>query len=71
MWILFITSYGLNYYTAVKVKSQIDKIREREFWNFLMNLSKNAIDDQKQVYETFYWLNAGTFMDPIKKINVF
>ena len=65
MWILFITSYGLNYYTAVKVKSQMYKMRKREFWNFLMNLTEDAIEDQKQVYETFNWLNAGTFRDSI------
>jgi hypothetical protein len=60
MNILYLASFGLKYYTMIVVYYYRIEIKTNEFWakvSFLEN--SNDIDDQKSVFQTFYWLNNG------------
>ena len=61
MSILYAFYFGLKYYTIVAVNLQLGKISEPKFWAQVSNLTATDIKGQIEVYESFYWLNAGKF----------
>ncbi len=67
--IMFIGSFGLKFYTLIKVNIEKEKLLDPEFWDLVAHLSQRSADDQLSVYETFYWLNRDRYywvsMDPI------
>lgn len=67
MTVLFIASYGLKYYTIIKVESEKELVGNEEFWYIVENLTESNIEDQMYVYERFYWLNAGFYFRKIFK----
>jgi hypothetical protein len=58
MHLLFFFSYALKYYTIVILRLEKDKLSDPMFWSKVGNLNGN-IESQKEVYQTFYWLNEG------------
>ena len=60
MIILYFSSYGLKFYTIIKVGIEKEQLNDPKFWNLVSELENN-IEGQKQVFETFYWLNEGKF----------
>ena len=58
MSILYFASYGLKYYTLIRVRIEKEKLSDLEFWHSLAEMG-NDIEAQKKAYETFYWLNDG------------
>lgn len=61
MNVLYISSFGLKYYTMHVVVVQKKKILDKKFWDMAVGLNETNIDDQKKVYDTIYWLNNGKF----------
>jgi hypothetical protein len=59
MSVLYISSFGLKYYTIVNVALHRAQISSAEFWKQISKLSPNDFEAQKEIYETFYWLNDG------------
>lgn len=59
--VLYIISYGLKYHTMILVASQLRQIETAKFWSDLKNLNETDFQSQKNIYETFYWLNSGKF----------
>ena len=57
--ILLICSYGLKFYTLIKVRIEKEKLMDPNFWNLVSNLDNSSEIDQINIYETFYWLNRG------------
>jgi hypothetical protein len=42
-----------------KVNEQIDLLKKNDFWDRIQNLNESDHDSQKNIYQTFYWLNSG------------
>ncbi|RMZ93519.1 short transient receptor potential channel 3-like [Brachionus plicatilis] len=67
--VLYIISYGLKYHTMILVASKLKQIETSKFWLDLGNLNETDLESQKNIYETFYWLNSDRFywksFDPI------
>lgn len=61
MNILYICSFALKYYAMVTVSIQKSQLENPSFWSKLANISINDINTQKEIYETFYWLNDGNY----------
>ena len=59
--VLYIISYGLKYHTMILVASQLRKIETTKFWLDLGKLNETDLQSQKNIYETFYWLNSGKY----------
>ena len=59
MNILFVGSYGLKFYTIIKVGVEMKHLRDEEFWHTVNTLEANDTHTQESVYQTFYWLNNG------------
>lgn len=57
--ILYIASFSLKYYTMWLVSKEIGNLEKESFWSNLKKLKDNDTHMQKDVYETFYWLNRG------------
>jgi hypothetical protein len=62
MAILYSTCYGLKFYTVYRVNLETSKISEHSFWSEVKNIDENDIESQKQIYQTFYWLNQGLLL---------
>jgi hypothetical protein len=63
MNILYICSFVLKYYTMINVSMHRNKIETVSFWNKVGNLNETDILTQKEIFETFYWLNDGNFFN--------
>ena len=61
MNILYISTYGLKYYTMILIKEKLDIISNQEFWDKIEYLNSTDTEGQVMIYETFYWLNSGKF----------
>ena len=59
MGILYVGSYGLKFYTLIRVKNERSLLSDPHFWDLVEGLNESLIEKQKSVYETFYWLNNG------------
>lgn len=57
--VLYIISYGLKYHTMILVASKLKQIESSKFWLDMKYLNETDLDSQKNIYETFYWLNSG------------
>lgn len=63
-------SYGLKFYTILKVKHEKSKLNDLDFWMRVNTLNKtSSLHEQGIIYQTFYWLNNDRFywmsFDPI------
>ncbi len=56
---LYLVSYSLRFYSIVRVANEKKKLSDPFFWNTVRNLTNDDIEGQKEIYETFYWLNNG------------
>ena len=59
MCVIYLCSYGLKYSTIIIVALKRAQISHTDFWAKVSSLEFNDIKSQKDVFETFYWLNAG------------
>ena len=59
MNILYVASYSLHYYTMIVVSFELKRLESEEFWTTIAQLNETKVDEQKSVYQTFYWLNQG------------
>lgn len=59
MSILYIVHFALKYFTIIYVATKKAQILSDKFWNRVAYLSSENIDEQKALYEVFYWLNDG------------
>lgn len=59
MIILFFVSYTLQFYTIYIVRQNMEKLIDPIFWSSIASLNKTDINQQIQVFKTFYWLNNG------------
>lgn len=59
MNILYISSYGLKYYTMILVSRKKELISKNSFWYNAVNVKSNDTSAQKELFLTFYWLNSG------------
>jgi hypothetical protein len=64
-------SFGLKYYTIVQVAIYKAKISRQDFWNKVETLRADDTDSLKDVYDTFYWLNDGKWLNTIKFQEIF
>ena len=60
MHLLFFFAYALKYYTIVILRLEKAKLSDPSFWSTVGNMNNN-LEAQKDVYQTFYWLNEGFF----------
>lgn len=58
---LYAVAYSLRFYSIIRVAGEKKKLSDPFFWNAVRNLTKDDIEAQKNIYETFYWLNNGIF----------
>ena len=69
MGVLFTGSFGLKYYTFLRVQSEQDAVNSDAFWEHVAHMNESDLDAQQHAYETFYWLNNDRFywssLDPI------
>ncbi len=47
----------------INVSMHRNKIETVSFWNKVGNLNETDILTQKEIFETFYWLNDGNFFN--------
>lgn len=59
MNVLYVSAFGLKYYTMVVVTLNKNKVLKESFWERALNASETDIDVQKEVYTALYWLNNG------------
>jgi hypothetical protein len=59
MSVLYLAYFGLKYYTMIIVSLNLSKLKDETFWRRVSQLSSDDFDEQKDIYETFYWLNDG------------
>ena len=59
MNILYVASYSLHYYTMIVVNVALSRLESEDFWSTISQLNASQVDEQKDVYQTFYWLNQG------------
>jgi hypothetical protein len=59
MNVLYLSSFGLKYYTMIVVRMNKQKVLDEKFWYDTMNLNETDLDKQKDIYDTLYWLNNG------------
>lgn len=60
MYILFVSSFSLKYYTMIIVSIQRNKLTDPEFWVQVNALQKaNDLNSESDLFQTFYWLNNG------------
>ncbi|RNA03569.1 Short transient receptor potential channel 6 [Brachionus plicatilis] len=57
MNVLYISSFGLKYYTMYIASFNKKKVLEKEFWDKAVGLNGSSVDEQKKIYDTIYWLN--------------
>ena len=65
MCVIYLFSYGLKYITIIIVALKRTQISSPDFWAKISNIEVNDIKSQKDVFETFYWLNAGNQINNI------
>ena len=70
MIILYITSYGLKYYTLIFVQGVKSNLDSHEFWEKLEHLEATDIESQEYFYTIFYWLNDGRCLWRLLQTNV-
>ena len=61
MNILYISTYGLKYYTMILVKEKLDIISNQVFWDNIEYLNSTDTGGEGMIYDTVYWLNSGKF----------
>ena len=59
MMAMYVASFALKYYTILVVRHEMNRVESNEFWRVVENLNGTDVSTQKQVFETFYWLNEG------------
>lgn len=59
MNVLYVSSFGLKYYTMVVVRLNKIKVLDSRFWQNAVNLNATDSDAQKDVFDSIYWLNNG------------
>lgn len=60
MYILFVSSYSLKFYTMIIVSIQRNKLSDSVFWDQVNALEKaNDINSEMEIFKVFYWLNNG------------
>ena len=59
MMAMYVASFGLKYYTIFLVRHEMNRVESNEFWRVVENLNGTDVFTQKQIFETFYWLNEG------------
>lgn len=66
--VLYISSFGLKYYTMYLVRLYQSKVSDPKYWSDLMRNIKD-VNYQRDLFETIYWLNNDRFfwvpLDPI------
>ena len=63
MIFIFIDSYALKFYTSIQISFQKQILASQSFWNDVNNLNESDIYTQQSIYQTFYWLNAGIYLN--------
>jgi hypothetical protein len=62
MYILFVSSFSLKFYTMILIRIEINKLSDPAFWSNVNSLSKvNDLNTEIDVFQVFYWLNDGNF----------
>jgi hypothetical protein len=59
MNILYVSSFGLKYYTMFVVSLNKKKLLDQNFWNMLARVNTTDVDAQNEFTNTVYWLNNG------------
>jgi len=62
MIFIFIDSYALKFYTSIQISFQMQTISSQSFWDSVNNLNQSDVNTQQSIYQTFYWLNAGSYL---------
>ena len=67
--VLFACSFGLKFYSLIRVSIEKEKLSDQNFWELVANLDNGTDVEQQSVFETFYWLNRDRYywlsMDPM------
>jgi hypothetical protein len=58
---IYICAFSLKYYTYIVVSIKLNRLSDPKFWSKVESLSPTDITGQTDVYDTFYWLNDGSF----------
>jgi hypothetical protein len=60
MNVLYIASFGLNYYTMAHVRQKINTVSPEDFWTDVFTSNQTvSIEKQQEIYDAIYWLNDG------------
>lgn len=71
MNVLYISSFGLKYYTMYIASFSKKKVLEKEFWDKAVGLNGSSVDEQKKIYDTIYWLNNGKLRNFVENKLIF
>jgi hypothetical protein len=63
MNVLYISSFGLKFYTMIVVRLNKEKVMSSQFWKNAVFLNESNVEEQKEVVNTLYWLNNGKFFN--------
>lgn len=58
MHVLLLCSYALKFFSIITIRIQKAKLDDQSFWDLVNGLHKDT-EEEKMVYQTFYWLNEG------------
>lgn len=61
MNVIYVSSFGLKYYTMIVVRVTKGKVLSESFWDMAVGLNETDYAGQKDVYNTLYWLNNGKY----------
>ncbi len=64
-------AYSLRFYSIIRVANEKKKLSDPLFWDVVRNLTTDDIEGQKEIYETFYWLNNGNNYSIVCKLYQF
>ena len=60
MYILFVSSFSLKFYTMILINIEKNKLSDPSFWSNVNSLNRiNDLNIQIDVFQVFYWLNDG------------
>jgi len=59
MNVLYLSSFGLKYYTMILVRLNKEKVLSSQFWKNAVFLNQSSPEEQIEVVNTLYWLNNG------------
>lgn len=59
MNVIYVSSFGLKYYTMIMVRITKNRVLNEQFWEKASTLNETDYAGQKDAYNAIYWLNNG------------